>query len=531
MDKETLSNYGWIVICVMVLAVMLAFASPFGQFVAQAVQSTTQGLFDVNQNALDSAGIEIMQQEFEEMLNGTAQPQQNEYGFYFNQPYSAMDGESEISFVFFEDTSFSMYENGKSVGGFGAGAISYGSYSIDMTLLDLGVGNVSEDGKQIELANIGITLELGSNYTINTNLAQGDYIYIFDDELDGYRVMVKDNTKATYQSIPAEVDGVPVVSLEQTFSGCKNLTTAPAIPNTIKSMYYTFYGCTSLTDISNITIPNGVTTVHSAFYGCTSLVDASHIVFPESLTSIAWMFNGCTSLEKAPVISPYVKDMWSTFTNCSSLETVDMSKATGVTEMNYTFRGCTSMTTAPDLSNCVSLKKAYGTFMECTSLTNAGMPTLPNGVEDLSYLFDECTSLTDVNNFVIPNSVTSMYGTFFNCTSLTNVSNLNIPNSVECMRWTFYGCTGIETAPIIPSGVKNMEGTFRGCTALTGTVYVNATDITNNTTSTSDNGHCFNCFYGTTKSITLIGTGANDNVLELLKQTTYNGNVTYTPAS
>ena len=70
MDKETLSNYGWIVICVLVLAVMLAFATPFGTFVANAVKSTTQGLFDVNQNALDAAGIEIMQQEFEEMLNG-----------------------------------------------------------------------------------------------------------------------------------------------------------------------------------------------------------------------------------------------------------------------------------------------------------------------------------------------------------------------------------------------------------------------------------------------------------------------------
>ena len=51
MDKETLSNYGWIVICVMVLAVMIALATPFGSFVSEAVQSTTQGLFDVNKNA------------------------------------------------------------------------------------------------------------------------------------------------------------------------------------------------------------------------------------------------------------------------------------------------------------------------------------------------------------------------------------------------------------------------------------------------------------------------------------------------
>lgn len=71
MDKETLSNYGWIVICVMVLAVMIALATPFGTFVADAVKSTTQGLFDVNQNALNSTGlINIGDQSFGEGGNG-----------------------------------------------------------------------------------------------------------------------------------------------------------------------------------------------------------------------------------------------------------------------------------------------------------------------------------------------------------------------------------------------------------------------------------------------------------------------------
>lgn len=66
MDKETLSNYGWIVILVLVLAVMIALATPFGSFIADAVKSTTQGLFDVNQNALNSTGlINIDGQEFD----------------------------------------------------------------------------------------------------------------------------------------------------------------------------------------------------------------------------------------------------------------------------------------------------------------------------------------------------------------------------------------------------------------------------------------------------------------------------------
>ena len=70
MDKETLSNYGWIVICVLVLAVMIALAGPFGTFVAGAVKSTTAGLFGVNQNALGAAGIEIGDQAFDEGGNG-----------------------------------------------------------------------------------------------------------------------------------------------------------------------------------------------------------------------------------------------------------------------------------------------------------------------------------------------------------------------------------------------------------------------------------------------------------------------------
>lgn len=72
MDKETLSNYGWIVICVLVLAVMIALAGPFGTFVAGAVKSTTAGLFGVNQNALGAAGITIDDQAFADGGNGGA---------------------------------------------------------------------------------------------------------------------------------------------------------------------------------------------------------------------------------------------------------------------------------------------------------------------------------------------------------------------------------------------------------------------------------------------------------------------------
>ena len=66
MDKSTLSNYGWVVIAVLVLSVMIALATPFGDYIGNAVKSTTEGLFDVQQNALGAAGLVIADQSFDD---------------------------------------------------------------------------------------------------------------------------------------------------------------------------------------------------------------------------------------------------------------------------------------------------------------------------------------------------------------------------------------------------------------------------------------------------------------------------------
>ena len=74
MDKNTLSNYGWIVIAVLVLSVMIALATPFGQYVEQGVRATTEGLFNTSRNAVNSAfedlGVQIDDQTFEEGYTG-----------------------------------------------------------------------------------------------------------------------------------------------------------------------------------------------------------------------------------------------------------------------------------------------------------------------------------------------------------------------------------------------------------------------------------------------------------------------------
>lgn len=69
MDKQTLSNYGWLIIVTLILAVMLALATPFGTYVGDAVVSVANGFVGTSDNAIDKNNISSMQNKWEEKLN------------------------------------------------------------------------------------------------------------------------------------------------------------------------------------------------------------------------------------------------------------------------------------------------------------------------------------------------------------------------------------------------------------------------------------------------------------------------------
>ena len=70
MDKQTLSNYGWIVIVTLILAVMLAFATPFGNYVGKGVAGVTNALIETMGGAVDDDNISNKSQEWEkEFIN------------------------------------------------------------------------------------------------------------------------------------------------------------------------------------------------------------------------------------------------------------------------------------------------------------------------------------------------------------------------------------------------------------------------------------------------------------------------------
>lgn len=366
MDKETLSNYGWIVICVLVLSVMIALATPFGDYISTAVKSTTQGLFDTNKNALNSTGL-----------------------------------------INVGDQSFSD----------GTGDSGGGNQT---TEVKRETGSIIPDGAKYTKAD-GAVLE-GNRTNVFPDAPvsgdvyeEGDYKYISGSY--GWNVSVKDKTKTSYEVIISEIASEPITYMVGTFSGCTFLTVAPAIPNTVKNMKDTFNGCTSLTTAP--VIPNSVATMHGTFSGCTSLTTAPTI--PSSVIIMYNTFYRCTSLTTAPAIPNSVINMSLTFAGCTSL-TVAPVIPNSVTSMERTFYDCV-LTTAPTIPNTV--KNMKGTFCGCSKLTTA--PAIPNSVTNMDCTFMNCYSLTAAP--AIPSSVTNMDCTFYDCILLKG-QTITIPASV-----------------------------------------------------------------------------------------------------
>lgn len=257
MDKETLSNYGWIVICVLVLAVMIALAGPFGTFVAGAVKSTTAGLFGVNQNALGAAGIEIGDQAFAncehletEIRNATAD-------------YSG-------------DTCC------KACGA----VLSTGKYVIpEGAVYYVGVGNT----KLGDYTGATATYTAGDGFPATVSDGDvyvcGDYEYRYNMQIaradttpdwtsaptqNGWSVRVRDYIKSSYGEILNTINGKNVTNATFTFYGCSILVESPAIPDTINYMWGTYHSCGKLTTVP-AKINQNVTSVGFIFENCTSL--------------------------------------------------------------------------------------------------------------------------------------------------------------------------------------------------------------------------------------------------------------------
>ena len=251
MDKETLSNYGWIVILVLILAVLLALATPFGNFVAGAIKATTAGFFGVNESALGAAGITIPGQNFEDDGgNGEEMPDPKAGCVTFCKYYANPGCHEEVydhtDECYVEEVKtltwaeFQLPENGTKYG-YDASAIS-----------DTSVGNYPVPGASIA----------------------GKFRHCRDNLVS---VIIPDTVTA--------ID-------RDAFYNCQALETL-VIPGSVKIIGNgAFGGCSSL---KNLELGEGIEQIENfAFWNCDSL---KSVTIPTSVTTIYPIFCRCDMLE------------------------------------------------------------------------------------------------------------------------------------------------------------------------------------------------------------------------------------------
>lgn len=212
---------------------------------------------------------------------------------------------------------------------------------------------------------------------------------------------------------------------------------------------------------------------------------------PKSCDQWFYLFEGLTKIEHLDYLNTSeVENMGSMFSNCTSLETLDLSSfntekvtnmsemfvgstnlrtinlpkgfiGSNVTDLNGMFRGCASLTEL-DLSgsNAEKVKDMCKMFYGCFALSNLNLSGFKTGsLTDMRYLFSSCQSLEslDLSGFNTEN-VTSMESMFSQCSSLRSLdlSSFNTSKVID-MNLMFFKCTNLESIDLSSFETENLQ--------------------------------------------------------------------------
>lgn len=191
----------------------------------------------------------------------------------------------------------------------------------------------------------------------------------------------------------------------------------------------------------------------------------------ENVTDMTSMFRGCSRLTSVPQLNTgNVTTMYYMFYNCGKLTAIPQFNTSNVTTMNNMFNGCSSLASIPllDTSNVTNM---HNLFDNCYALT-----TVPqfntSKVTDISGIFYGCSALTSVPQLNTSN-VTNMENVFYGCKNLTTVPLFNTSN-VTSMSQMFWNCHNLQTVPAYDcSKVTNMNNIFASCRSLKSVLMTN----------------------------------------------------------
>lgn len=217
------------------------------------------------------------------------------------------------------------------------------------------------------------------------------------------------------------------------------------------------------------------------FYLFEGLTKIEHLDYlnTSEVENMGSMFSNCTSLETLDLSSfntEKVTNMFEMFVGSTNLRTINLPKGfigSNVTNLNATFRGCASLTEL-DLSgsNAEKVKNMGNMFDGCVALSNLNLSGFKTGsLTDMRYLFSSCQSLEslDLSGFNTEN-VSSMVSMFSQCSSLRSLdlSSFNTRKVID-MNLMFYMCTNLESIDLSSFDTENLQQMahmFYSCTKL-----------------------------------------------------------------
>lgn len=170
------------------------------------------------------------------------------------------------------------------------------------------------------------------------------------------------------------------------------------------------------------------------------------------------MFKGCTSLTAAPELpangSIGQKGYYGMFEGCTALETPPTRLAVTPTSTGHfqqMFKGCTSLVYSPALTATVVKQDGCRSMFEgCTSLLEApeDLPATTLGDNAYYWMFKDCSSLVKAPATIAATTVSqsACLGMFLNCTQLEEapvISAVTLNNS--SFKEMFKGCVALRT--------------------------------------------------------------------------------------
>ncbi len=218
-------------------------------------------------------------------------PDLNEYGFYYNQPYTvyveALGG----------NTTFFLRDNGTMdclVNGQVTETATYSSTNkaiVVSSMMGTFNGIISDNGAEIYCQELLSTFALGDE----TIVADDEYIYLYNEDLGGYEVQVIDKTKAEYGAIKTGINGIDTVKISDFACNVNEYIESIIIPRSVVSIGVSaFIQCASLASITFVEGSQLSIIGNGAFKDCSSLVS---ITIPSSVERIDGVaFAGCILL-------------------------------------------------------------------------------------------------------------------------------------------------------------------------------------------------------------------------------------------